>query len=77
MDKLDLEKLLEEASCRGAEKALATLGLGDDEAIHDIRALRQLLDSYRDVKSSVLKTVIHFFTVAILGLIAAAVWWDK
>ena len=36
IDSAELEKMLEKASCRGAEMALANVGLTDDQAIHAV-----------------------------------------
>ena len=77
IDSSELEKMLEKASCRGAEMALANVGLTDAQAIHDIRDLRDLLDTFKDIKRSVIKSAASLITAAVLGLIAAAVWFHK
>ena len=77
IDNAELEKMLEKSSCRGAEMALANVGLTDDQAIHDIRDLRDLLDTFKDIKRSMIKTVASLITAAVLGLIAASVWLDR
>ena len=77
IDSAELEKMLEKASCRGAEMALANVGLTDDQAIHDIRDLRDLLDTFKDIKRSIIKSAASLITAAVLGLIAASVWFHK
>ena len=42
----EFEQLLEQAAARGAKRALADVGLEGDDAAHDIRELRDLLDAY-------------------------------
>lgn len=69
----DIEDMLERAAERGARRALKDVGLADDEAIHDMHELRDLLESWRSVKKTVGQTVLKFITVAILGAIAAII----
>jgi hypothetical protein len=68
----ELVVMLHEAAEHGATNALKKIGLSDDDAIHDVRELRNLLDSWRSTKKQVWKTTIGVFTVAILGFIAGA-----
>lgn len=68
-----IEEMLERAAERGARRALKDVGLSDEDAIHDMHEIRDLLDSWRSVKKTVGHTVIKFITVAILGGIAAAI----
>ena len=44
------------------------------DAATDIRELRSLLDSWRDTKKSIWKTLVQLGTVAVLTFIATAVW---
>jgi hypothetical protein len=44
------------------------------DAANDIKELRSLLDSWRDTKKSVWKTLVQLGTVAVLTFIATAVW---
>ena len=48
-----------------------------DRAIHDIRDLRDLLDTFKDIKRSIIKSAASLITAAVLGLIAASVWFHK
>lgn len=69
-DKTEIEALLELAAERGAEKALAKVGLGDENAGVDIRDLRDWLNACRLIKSEALKTAV---SVVIKALIMALV----
>jgi len=69
-----LEEMLDRAAKKGAKQALCDLGLSDTDAASDIRELRSLLDSWRDTKKSIWKTLVQLGTVAVLTFIATAVW---
>ena len=60
----------------GAVKALQKVGLSDPDANKDIHDLRNLLDDFRSAKKTISTTVVKTITVAIIGLIAAAIWFD-
>ena len=67
--------MIEEASDRGAHRALTTLGLEDEEARADMDELRELLRAWRDAKSSAVKAVFHWLirlvvALALIGLAA-------
>ncbi len=64
--------MLEAAAEKGAKKALADVGLSDEEAIHDVHELRDLLDGWREVKKAVGQTVAKFLTTLVLAAIATA-----
>lgn len=66
-----LEDMLERASEAGSLKALHTIGLHDAGAVKDIIELRDLLETWRSTKRTVLKTVVSWVTVGILALIVA------
>jgi len=72
ISKAELILMVNEAAEHGAKKALRDIGLHDDNAIHDVRELRTLLDSWRDTKRSIKSTIVKALTVAILGFIAGA-----
>ena len=69
-----LEEMLDRAAKKAAKQALCDLGLSDMDAATDIRELRSLLDSWRDTKKSIWKTLVQLGTVAVLTFIATAVW---
>jgi hypothetical protein len=64
-------RLIEDAAEAGARKALARVGLQDDDAIHDVRELRNLLDSWRQTKSTIGQTITRVTTMFLLGALAA------
>ena len=67
-----LSQLVEAASEHGATLALSRLGLHDEDAGHDIRALRDLLDSWRRAKRTAWHSIIRWaITLFILLLLAA------
>lgn len=65
-EKSEIEALLELAAERGAEKALAKVGLGDENAGVDIRDLRDWLNACRLIKSEALKTAVSVATKALI-----------
>jgi 2-iminoacetate synthase ThiH len=67
-----LEDMLEAAADRGARKALASVGLHDENAPTDIRQLRDLLSMYRIVRKSALAAFGQALMFALIG--AAALW---
>ena len=69
-----LEAMMDRAAKKGARQALRDLGLSDLDAANDIKELRSLLDSCRDTKKSIWKTLVQLGTVAVLTFIATAVW---
>lgn len=66
-DAAQLIDLVEAASEAGATRALNRIGLHDAAAGKDIGDLRQLVQGWRDAKSSALRAVV---TWAVRGLIA-------
>lgn len=75
-----LDAMLERAAELGASRALHKLGLHDDKAPHDVAELRTLLDAWRLVKRTVLKTATGWLTGALLTAIALSlgfkIWQD-
>lgn len=69
-----LQKMLDRAAERGADKALEKVGLGDENAGKDVRDLRDLLTSWRDVKRTVLRTIVKDVTTFLLGAAALGAW---
>jgi 2-iminoacetate synthase ThiH len=70
----EIEDLLDRAAKRGAREALAALGLHDENAHKDITEMRDLLETWRDTKKSIWRTIVKLGTVAVLSFIAASVW---
>lgn len=70
----EVEMLIQRAAKAAALEALRDVGLHDDEAIHDLKELRSLLDLWREVRKSVVQTTVKIVTVAVLGALMAGVW---
>ncbi|TRW14371.1 DUF6127 family protein [Glacieibacterium frigidum] len=66
-DAAQLIDLVEAASEAGATRALSRIGLHDEAAGKDIGDLRQLVQGWRDAKSSAARAVV---TWAVRGMIA-------
>jgi hypothetical protein len=56
--RVTLQAICEEAAEAGAARVLKRLGLMDEAAGHDIGELRQLVQGWRDVKKSALKSLV-------------------
>lgn len=67
MTELELEAMIQRAAEAGAKKALRDVGLNDDGAVHDMREIRDLLDSWRSAKRTAAHTAIKTFTYIFLG----------
>ena len=70
-DMVTLRALIEEASGVGAERALAAIGLTDENARRDMDELRELLQAWRDAKASAWKAAVGW--VMRFGLAALVV----
>ena len=62
-----LEAMREDAAERGAKKALAGVGLGDEKAPEHIRGLRDLFDMYRTVRNGALKQIGQGIALVLIG----------
>jgi hypothetical protein len=74
----ELEAMLARAAEAGAKKALAGVGLHDDDAQRDVRDLRDLIESWRDAKREIGRTLARMLTTALLAALAAGAavtWW--
>ena len=67
------EQFLELAAERGAKRALADVGLVDEEAASDIRDLRSLLGSLRLAKRTAVQTTVRLVTTGILLALMAGI----
>ncbi len=71
MPEEEFEELLALAAERGAKRALADVGLVDEQAADDVRDLRYLLGAVRMAKRTAWQTVVRLITTGlILALIA-------
>lgn len=68
-----LRLLIEEATARGAAKALSRCGLEDASAGTDISELRELLDAWRDTKRTARRAAVRWVVRALVAAIAFAV----
>ena len=62
----DLDELLIRAAEKGAERALAALGLENGHAAKDIRDLRGLIEAWRQARQTAWQTLIKLLTTGIL-----------
>ena len=62
----DLDELLIRAAEKGAERALAALGLENGHAAKDIRDLRGLIEAWRQTRQTAWQTFIKLLTTGIL-----------
>jgi predicted amidohydrolase YtcJ len=74
MPREDFEELLERAAERGARAALHGVGLDGEDAAHDIRELRNLLDAFNEAKRTAGITLVKMIvTGLVLALLAGTV----
>ena len=64
----EFEQMLERAAERGARHALHEVGLDGEDAAHDIRELRNLLDAFNEAKKTAGLTIIK---MVVTGLVMA------
>lgn len=71
--RVTLQAVIEEAAEAGAARALARLGLTDTQAGADIGELRQLVQGWRDVKKSALKSLIGWVVRTVVALLLVGI----
>ena len=69
----EMRGLFEEASEMGARRALARLGLADEAARDDMNELRELLQAWRDAKTSARHAAIGWVVRVVLALVLIGV----
>ena len=67
-DLVTLRAIIEEASELGAARVLSRMGLDDPAAQADLSELRQLLQAWRDAKTSAWKAVVAWIVRGALAL---------
>jgi hypothetical protein len=72
-DLATLRGLVEEASEVGADRALAALGLRDENARRDMDDLRELLRAWRDAKKSAWNAVVTWAVRILLAVLVAGI----
>ncbi len=73
MRKEEFDELLNNAAERGAQRALACLGLENGHAAADIRDLRGLIDAWRDARKTAWQTTVKVLTTGILAALLVGV----
>lgn len=68
-DLVTLRAVVEEASELGAARMLERIGLDDETAPQDVSELRELLQAWRDAKSSAQTAVIGWIVRGLLALL--------
>ena len=69
----DLDELLTRAAERGAERALACLGLENGHAAADIRDLRGLIEAWREARRTAWQTAVKVVTTGVLAALLVGV----
>lgn len=77
-----LRAIIEEASMLATDRALERLGLGDASAEGDLVELRELLQAWRDAKTSAWKTLVEWIIRGVLALLLIGIAvrlgvWDR
>ena len=67
----DFEAVLERAAERGARHALHEVGLDGEDAAHDIRELRNLLDAFNEAKKTAGLTIIKMMVTGFVMVLLA------
>lgn len=71
----ELQAMVDSAAKKGAKQALESVGLHDETAGNDIRDLRSLVDGWRMVKKTALRTAVQTATIALLGILSLGLAW--
>ena len=77
-----LRAIIEEVSVLATDRALERLGLGDASAEGDLVELRELLQAWRDAKTSAWKTLVEWIIRGVLALLLIGIAvrlgvWDR
>jgi hypothetical protein len=67
----EFEGMLERAAQRGAKHALHGVGLDGEDAAHDIRELRNLLDAFNEAKKTAGLTIIKMMVTGFVMVMLA------
>lgn len=70
-----LEAMMRRAAEEGAKRVLSDIGLGDEGAGNDVKALRSLLDAWRDAKTTAWRALVQAVTRAVLAVMVAGIAW--
>lgn len=75
LSQTELQAMVDSAAKKGAKEALESIGLHDETAGGDIRDLRSLVDGWRTVKKTALRTAVQTATIALLGILSLGLAW--
>lgn len=67
-------EMIQLAAEAGAKKALADIGLHDEQAGKDVEEIRSLLEAWRSAKKAAWDTIVRFLTGALLTALAVGVY---
>lgn len=68
-----LRAIVEEATALATDRALERLGLGDSGAQNDLGELRELLQAWRDAKTSAWKALVDWLIRGVLALLLVGI----
>ena len=71
---VEVMTMIQLAAEAGAKKALADIGLHDEQAGKDVEEIRSLLDAWRSAKKAAWDTVVRFLTGALLTALAVGLY---
>lgn len=71
----ELRAMLDKSAEEGARRALAAVGLTDDEAADDVRDFIRAWRDWRAVKRGIFSSVANAIVLGLLGLIGFGVAW--
>ena len=74
-DIVSLRAIVEEASQLGAQRMVRQLGLDDATAHEDLSELRELLQAWRDAKTSAWKAVVAWVVRGALAMLLLGIAW--
>lgn len=75
LEAAELRAMLDKAAEDGAKKALAAIGLHDEDAAADVRDLRQVMADWRAMKRGILTSLGNVFVMGLIALIGTGLWW--
>lgn len=75
LEAAELRAMLDKAAEDGAKKALAAIGLHDEDAAADVRDLRQVMTDWRAMKRGILTSLGNVFVMGLIALIGTGLWW--
>lgn len=71
----ELRAMLEKAAEEGARKALASVGLHDEDAASDVRDLRSLMSDWRQFRGGAMRAVGNALAMGMLAIFVAGLLW--